>query len=774
MEKKYDIDKLIRKSASEGAVLLKNNGVLPFEKGTRLSLFSRINEAWIFRGYGSGGSVWCDDKRNLTVALRECPELEINEELAALYSEFNKNDPVSEYDNPTNYKEMPVSAELAEKAAKESDAAIVTFGRCCGEGGDAHPGEGSYLLTDTEREMLSAVCNAFERVVVIINSCAIIDMSDIEALGDKVGAVLYTWLGGTQSGDAVCDILSGKVSPCGKLTDTIAKSYGDYPSSKNFGGHCFNNYEEDIYVGYRYFETFAKDKVYYPFGFGLSYTEFEYSDIEVKSADGGFDVFVTVKNIGAFPAREAAQVYIEKPCGKLGKPSRELVAFSKTKTLQPNGSEKLEMFVSDYELTSYDDCGATGFKFAYVTEEGAYNFYVGKNVRDAKKVFTYYQDKTELFLQLSQAGAPQKAFDIIFAAEGENGVEMGRKSVTLRGYSLRDRILESLPAGVEFTGDRGIKLQDVKDGKNTLDEFVAQLTVDELDTLTRGDYVYKENFRPYGGAGAFGGVVKALLDKGIPSTITCDGPAGVTLNYKSSLLPSATLLACTYDTELVEELYCAVAEELKERKADVFLAPALNIHRNPICGRNFEYYSEDPFVSGKMAVAAVRGSQSLGGSACIKHFACNNQEDNRNRNDSRLSERALREIYLKGFEIAVKESAPKNLMTSYNLINGVWGHYNYDLVTVILRGEWGYEGNVMTDWFIQFYESPEFENIWSQAYRIRAGVDLFMPGGNAEEHEKDGFEQSLPESYNSKDGITLGEIQRCAKNVLKTILEIKF
>ena len=767
-----DIKKIIRQSAAEGAVMLKNNGTLPFEKGTKLSLFSRVNEQWVFRGYGSGGSVRCTDDRSLTAALRDCEELEINEELAAIYHEFCAANPVCDDDNLFFYDEMELSDEAIKKAAAESDAAIFTVGRRYGEGHEAKVGPGNYYLTDKEKALLAKVCEAFDKVVVLINSCAIIDMSDFEALGDKISAILYVWLGGMCCGDSVCDLLSGKVSPSGKLVDTIAKDYSDYPSSKNFGGYGFNNYEEDIYVGYRYFETFAKDKVVYPFGFGLSYTEFEYSDIKVKNAEGGFDISVTVKNIGGFAAKETAQVYLEKPCAKLGNPSRTLVAFAKTKTLQPDECETLTMFVSDYQLTSYDDCGVTGYPFAYVTEEGEYKFCVGRNVRQAEAAFTYYQEKTELFTQCTQAGAPQKEFDIIFAKQGENSTEMGKKPVTLRQYSLRDRILENLPEGVEHTGDRGIKLKDVKDGKNTLDEFVAQLTVDELDWLTRGDFHCKEEHKPYGGAGGFGGVTDCIIEKGVPTTITCDGPAGVTLDYESSLLPSATLLACTFNTELVEELYCAVAEELKERQADVFLAPALNIHRNPICGRNFEYYSEDPLISGKMAAAAVRGSQSLGGSACIKHFACNNQEYNRTRNDSRLSERALREIYLKGFEIAVKESEPKNLMTSYNLINGVWGHYNYDLVTVILRGEWGYKGSVMTDWFIQYFESPDFENIWNNAYRIRAGVDLYMPG--SEWNDRYEPDKSIVESFNCKNGITLGELQRCAKNILKMILEIKY
>ena len=771
MDKRYDMKKLMRQCAADGAVLLKNDGTLPFKKGTALSLFSRINEEWLCRGYGSGGSVKHSYERSLTAAVRDCESLKLNEELAELYSKFIKDNPAPDED-VHSYEEMPVAPEIAKNAAAVSDAAIITIGRRYGEGNEGKAEKGSYYLTDLETETIKNVTDAFDRVVIIINSGAIIDMSVIDSFGDKISAILYAWLGGSESGDAVCDIITGAVCPSGKLVDTIAKSYEDYPSSENFGGRNFNFYKEDIYVGYRYFETFAKDRVAYPFGFGLSYSEFEYSDIAVKGADGGFDISVTVKNTGASSAKEAVQVYLEKPCAKLGNPSRALVAFGKTTELKPGESETLFMFVPEYQFTSYDDCGVTGYKFAYVTEEGEYRLFVGKNVRDAELVFTYYQEKTEPFIQLTQAAAPQVNFDILCAEEGESGRVKSERAVTLREYSLKDRILENLPEGYEMTGDRGIKLKDVKYGKNTLEEFIAQLSIEELDMLTRGDFCRKENFKPHGGAGAFCGITKELLDKGIPTVVTSDGPAGVTLDVEASLLPVATLLACTYDEKLVEALYCGVAEELKERKSDVFLAPALNIHRNPICGRNFEYYSEDPFVSGKMAAAAVRGAQSLGGSACIKHFACNNQEYYRTRNDSRLSERALREIYLKGFEIAVKESSPKNLMTSYNLINGVWGHYNYDLATTILRNEWGYTGNVMTDWFMQWDESPDFENIWNQAYRVRAQIDVFMPGSNYEDRYEP--ENSLVESFGSKDGITPGELQRSAANILKMALDIKF
>ena len=254
--------------------------------------------------------------------------------------------------------------------------------------------------------------------------------------------------------------------------------------------------------------------------------------------------------------------------------------------------------------------------------------------------------------------------------------------------------------------------------------------------------------------------------------VTTDGPSGIRLYDSCSLMPIGTLLACTFDTALMETLMRKVSLEMKDRGSDVLLAPGMNIHRNILCGRNFEYFSEDPYVSGKIAAAIVRGLQSTGLSACPKHFACNNQEFNRNRNDSRVSQRALREIYLKGFEICVKESDPKNIMTSYNKINGVWGHYHYDLVATILRGEWGYKGNVITDWWMQPSRSPEFPNLRDNAYRVRAQVDVLMPGGQRIDLLKkpDG---TLLATYGKKDGITLGEMQLCAKNVLRCVMGIK-
>ena len=765
---------LVRRVAADGAVLLKNNGVLPLEKGTRVSLFSRVSESWFYVGYGSGGDVNRPYEVSLCDGIRNCEGLEINEELAGIYEKWGKEHPINHgYWGkwPFYYPDMPLTDALVSRAANVSDVAVVTIGRSAGEDRDCKLEKGSYYLTDDEMKMLYLTTKFFKKVVVLLNVGGIIDMSWTQEFGDRIGAVMYVWQGGMESGNAVADLLSGKVSPSGKLTDTIALDYNDYISSANFGNKDYLYYSEDVYVGYRHFETFAKDKVLYPFGFGLSYSEFAYSSAKAKSVDGGFEISVKVKNTGKCTAKEAVQLYLEKPCGKLGNPSRELVAFAKTANLEPNKSETLTLFVPDYSLASYDDCGDTGNKFAYVIEKGEYKFHLGKNVRDTKEVFSFYQEKDEVYIQHKQASAPRESFEIICAREGSSGRVEKIKNVYTQKFDLGARIINNLPGDIEMTGDCGIKLSDVKSGKNTIQEFVAQLSLDELEAISRGDYKMDSPLGAKGNAGAFGGVLQSLRDKGVKPIITTDGPSGIRLRASCSLIPIGTLLACTFDAPLVEELYTMLSNEMKERGTDVLLAPGINIHRNPLCGRNFEYYSEDPLLSGKMAAAAVRGIQSSGVSACPKHFACNNQEYRRNMCDSRLSERALREIYLKPFEICVKGAQPKNIMTSYNRINGVYGHYNYDLCTTILRGEWGYKGCVMTDWWMKSEKSHEFENVSDQAYRVRAQVDVLMPGGERVTNGKpDG---TLLKSYGKPLGITLGEMQRTAINVLNAVIDLK-
>ncbi|MDE6723146.1 MAG: fibronectin type III-like domain-contianing protein, partial [Eubacterium sp.] len=462
---------------------------------------------------------------------------------------------------------------------------------------------------------------------------------------------------------------------------------------------------------------------------------------------------------------------IEKPCGVLGNPSRILAGFAKTKCLAPNEAEDVTVFVSTERLSSYDDSGATGHKSAYVIEKGDYKFYVGSDVRSAELVYTYNQSETVVYEQLKETAAPSNSFEIVTAEEKDGKIILAKKPVSTKTTSLKDIILTNLPKGVDYSGDKGYKLADVKSGKVSMDTFVAQLDLDELEAISRGGYIMNHPLGAAGNASVYGGVLPSLREKGIPAITTTDGPSGIRLKASCSLIPVGTLLACTFDEGLVEELYTKVGEEMVDRGSDVLLAPGMNIHRNPLCGRNFEYFSEDPFVSGKMAAAAIKGIQKNGVSACPKHFACNNQEFKRNSNDSRLSERALREIYLKGFEICVKEAKPWNIMTSYNRINGVFGHYHYELCKSILRDEWGFDGCIMTDWWMQYRKSPEFPNMKDNAYRVRGCVDVLMPGGKRIGKQKS--DGTLLQTYGKENGITLGEMQYCAKNVLNFAMHSK-
>ena len=445
------------------------------------------------------------------------------------------------------------------------------------------------------------------------------------------------------------------------------------------------------------------------------------------------------------------------------------MAFAKTKELAPGESQTLTLECSAYQISSYDDAGLTGHKSCYVIQPGDHRFYLGSNVRDAAHVGTLQVGELMIVAQLSEAAAPIRPFNIL---ANEDGKPVERKAST-KTLNLKKTILEALPKGHFITGDRGLKLKDVQSGKVSLDDFVAQLSDEELEAISRGGYIMNHPLGAKGNAGIFGGVTESLRDKGIPVITTTDGPSGIRLYDSCSLLPIGTALASTFDTELVENLCQHVAEEVVARGSDVLLAPGMNIHRNVLCGRNFEYFSEDPLLTGRIAAAFVRGIQSGGPASCPKHFACNNQETNRNKTDSVLSERALREIYLKGFEICVKEAAPKTIMTSYNQINGVWGHYHYELVKTILRDEWGFDGCVITDWWMQYASSPEFPKLKGNAYRVRARVDVLMPGSRTLIDQKRSHDGTLLATYRKDGGITLGEMQLVAKNVLNFILKLK-
>ena len=761
---------LLRAAAADGAVLLENR-VLPLKKGTKVSLFGRVQRDYFFTGYGSGGDVNAPYRVSLLEGLRKCEELELNETLAAVYEAWCQENPVSDGAWgmwPRFYPEMPVTAELVREAKNASQQAVVVIGRSSGEDRENVLEPGGFYLTDEEKHMLKLVKSEFPDAILVLNIGSVMDLSFLKDY--DFGAVLILWQGGMESGNAAADLLCGRVTPSGHLTDTIARKYEDHPSSSHFGNKKGNEYWEDIYVGYRWFETFHKENVLYPFGYGLTYTTFS---LDIQADFTGLSYRAGVTNTGRFPGKYTAMLFVEKPCGPLGNPSRELAAFAKTRLLAPGESQELSLEVTEYQLSSYCDKYVTGFRSCYLLQEGVYRFYLGENIRDAELVGEYRAESARMVEKCSEAAAPAAPFPIL-TAEEVNGQRIPvTKEAASRTTDLKEIISENLPCDIFMTGNKGYKLKDVKEGRVPLDAFVAQLELDELEAISRGAYIMNHPWGAKGNAGIFGGVTESLRKKGVPPVVTTDGPSGIRLYDSCSLLPIGTLLACTFDVELMETVYTHVGQEMKDRGSDVLLAPGMNIHRNPLCGRNFEYYSEDPLVSGKMAAAAVRGLQSAGVSACPKHFACNNQELNRSKNNSVVSERALREIYLKGFEICVKESSPKNLMTSYNKINGVWGHYHYELVQTILRGEWGYEGNVLTDWWMQYAASPEFPKLTGNGYRVRARVNVLMPGARNFSDRRRKPDGTLLATYKKKDGITLGELQENAKTVLRCVMELK-
>lgn len=755
-----------RSLAADGIVLLKNeNGTLPIKPDIRVAVFGRSAVNYFTVGYGSGGDVVSPYRRNLMDGLLE-HGVKVDGLLASKYETWcslpeNVPDESVWGQWPMSNPEMPLKSNEVAAAAMRCDMALVVIGRAAGEERENTLKPGSFYLTKKETELLDLVVTFFHKVCLVLDCGNIIDLSWTQRYEQKLGAIVYAWQGGMESGTALADVLTGTVNPSGKLTDTIAINYEDYPSSQSFGGQSFNAYTEDIYVGYRYFETFAPDRVLYPFGFGLSYTRFRLSSHAAVSGNQ-ITVSTDVENIGDEAGREVVQVYVDLPCGKLGNPKRVLAGFQKSHLLNPGQQETVEITLDLGDLASFDDTGASGAKFAFVLEPGSYCIQAGTSIRDVSPVVCIVKQGMEVVRQLHECNAvrPEHGFARMVNREGQLDLEQ----VPTANRNLRQDILDALPQ--EFTpGETEFTFADLTAGRCTPEEFVAQLSDQELDDITHGYGPMDDPAGPAGNAGSLGGVTEALKKRGIPPIITTDGPSGIRIRKTCSLLPCGTCLASTFDPQAVEELYTLVGKEMLAQGSQVLLSPGMNIHRNPLCGRNFEYYSEDPLLTGKIAAAMVRGVQSQGVSACPKHYACNNQETRRHECDSRLSQRAQREIYLKGFEICVKESNPLCIMTSYNLVNGVWSHYHYELVTDILRGEWGYQGLVITDWWMHPGASPEFPNITNDAYRIRAQVDVLMPGEIQE--------RTLVASLNSPDGVTKAEAQRCALNVIKFILKLK-
>ncbi|MFD2330987.1 glycoside hydrolase family 3 C-terminal domain-containing protein [Cohnella sp. GCM10020058] len=780
-----------RTVAAEGAVLLRNeNEALPLRQGDNVSVFGRIQANYYRSGTGSGGSVHVAYTTNLLDGLRVKENVAVNEALAAVYEKWIEQNP---FDNggggwaaePWHQREMPLTDELAAEARRVSNKAIVVIGRTAGEDQDNADKPGSYLLTDDERAMLRQVTAHFEQTVVVLNVSNIVDMSwlDDEAYVHPIAGVVYAWHGGMEGGNAIADVLAGDVTPSGKLTDTIAYALEDYPSTRNYGNELANLYQEDIYVGYRYFETFRPDRVQFAFGYGLSYTTFGLAAEDARQIDAegeaAIAIDVVVTNTGTvYAGKEVVQVYVEAPQGVLGRPARALAAFAKTGLLQPGESQRLTVSFPIRAMSAYDDAGATGQASAYVLEAGTYRFYAGTSVRKAAAVAFegqdgYVVDALRVVRQLEEAMAPTASLSRMKpgARRADGSYELAYEDAPKRKILLADRIESRLPQAIAQTGDRGYKLKDVRDGKVGLEAFVAQLGDEDLAALVRGEGMSSPLVTP-GTASAFGGVTDGLLGYGIPVASTSDGPSGIRMDsgHKATQVSIGTLLAATWNAALVEELYVMEGRELVRNEIDTLLGPGLNIRRSPLNGRNFEYFSEDPLISGAFAAACVRGIMKGGSNATLKHFACNNQEKHRSKVDAVVSERALREIYLKGFEIAVREGGANSVMTSYNPINGHWAASNYDLNTTILRGEWGFEGIVMTDWWAVMNDAAnggapdrKYTN-----WMVRAQNDLYMVVSNYGA-ETNAYGDNTIESL--ADGtLTRGELQRSAANILGFIL----
>lgn len=769
-----------REAAVEGIVLLKNeNNTLPLTEQDKVSVFGRPMIEYYRSGTGSGGAVNVEYTTNILDGF-ENSNLNFNKTIVEDYKEWLKDHP---FDNggggwacePWFQKDMEITADYAKKQAESTNKAVYIIGRTAGEDKDNANWVGSYLLTDEEKENLKNITEAFEDVCVVLNVSNIIDLKwiDEEQFKGHIKSVIIVWQGGMEGGNAVAEALSGKATPSGKLPDTIAYNIEDYPANDNFGNELTNLYKEDIYVGYRYFETFAPEKVQFEFGFGLSYTTFDIETVSADADDEKITLEVKVTNTGdKFSGKEVVQVYYEAPQGALGQPARQLCAYEKTENLAPGQSQTLKIAFDINGIASYDDSGVTGNKSCYVLEAGDYNFYVGNSVKNNKLAYTYKVEELKVTEQLSEAACPND--DNLTLMKPGKRKEDGTYEITYvpsqkPTVDMAKRIEENLPKDMEITGDVGITLQDVKAGKNTIEEFVAQLTVAELTQIVRGEGMSNPRVTK-GTASAFGGLSDTLFAYGIPAACCADGPSGLRMEGKATQLPIGTALSASWNPKLVRELYTMEGQELYGNQVDTLLGPGVNIHRHPLNGRNFEYYSEDPYLSGTMSVASTGGIKDGGAWGTIKHFALNGQESHRFKIDAVCSERAIRQIYLKSFEMAVKAGTVKTLMTAYNPINGHWAASNYDLCTTILRNEWGYDGIVMTDWWAKMNDVVEGGEESNQDTRdmVRSQNDVYMVVNNngAEVNSNnDNTEESIKEGR-----LTIGELQRVAINICNFIL----
>lgn len=800
--------KVAKTAAEEGFVLLKNeHQILPVAKGTKLALYGAGSSNPIKGGTGSGDvnereivSIYDGLKQagyeitteNWINSFRKQYEQSRLDWRQKIWDQADKNadNVMAFFDAYASMQYAMPAGDMPEKT--DAETAVYVISRIAGEAADRYEKESDYYLNEKEQEILKTICTLYKNVILLINSGGIIDLSFLETYANISGVVLISQPG-METGNAVASLFTGEVTPSGKLTDTWAYKYEDYPNSKTFSHNNGNvkteKYEEGIYVGYRYFDTFQVP-VRYSFGYGLSYTSFSLAVKDIaKASDASVSVTVSVTNTGdTYSGKEVVQVYASCPQEGLEKEYRRLVGFTKTALLAPGQSQDLTIEIPLYALASFRTQTP-----GWVLEKGVYGLFVGNSLASAALAGTVNPDDDALLVKTEHICPLQEELQELSAPK--EAVQALRNSVLAQAHglpSIEIKASELKTTTIVYGNEKDKIAPEVW-------QFVDSLSIDQLTLLATGDPGKSQNAdndqkdSALGSAGISvpGSAAQtsscALAGGNLAPIVLADGPAGLRLlqsypvvngeiqpvPFEMSLehgflarnvnidtdnarlyyqyctaFPIGTLLAQTWDRELLQAVGKAVAEEMNLFSVTLWLAPGMNIHRNPLCGRNFEYYSEDPLLSGKMAAAMTDGVQSVYGcGTTIKHFACNNQEDNRMGSNSVVSERTLREIYLKGFEIAVKESQPMSIMTSYNLVNGIHAANNYDLCTKAARDEWGFTGVIMTDWTTT-QQGPDC----SASGCMRAGNDLVMPGVP---HDHEDIKAALKDGSLSLDQLKL-------------------
>lgn len=669
-------------------------------------------------------------------------------------------------------------------AASDTDACIYVLSRQAGEGGDRKAEKGDMYLTDEEREAIRFCAAHYDHFVLVINSGSSIDMAFAEEIVG-INAILYICQPGTEGGHAFADVVSGAVTPSGKLADTWAKNYADIPFADEYsylnGDLNDEYYKEGIYVGYRYFDSFGVEPAY-PFGYGLSYTDFSIHSAGISVDGRTVTVKATVTNTGAyFTGKEVAQLYVSAPNGALHKEYQSLAAFAKSDTLAPGQRQELTLSFDLGCIASYREADG-----AYVLEAGDYILRLGNSSRHTVPVGVLTLDREVIVSCHANICPVEKSFEELKASAFP-----------------AEKLADGLPHMIIDTNAFETVVYTYEKPSVCVDERVqnmlAGLSLKDMVDIVVGIGMFGGEAR-FNLPGSVGNTTSKFWDRGLANVALCDGPAGLRIQKRSAVdkhgkvkpidmamsifeafpdvvkkimtgdpdkdtviyqyttaFPVATALAQSWNTALMEEIGDALYREMKEYGCTYWLAPAINIHRNPLCGRNFEYFSEDPRLTGLMAAAMTRGvQQEEGYYVTVKHYACNNQEDNRNKVSSNVSERTLREIYLRAFELTVREGGAKAVMTSYNMVNGVYSPNSHDLCTKVLRNEWGFDGVVMTDWFSTNRGQA------NNAIAMQAGNDLIMPGGGS-------FKKEILAGV--KSGLICEEdVRRCCGNVVKLIL----